>query len=73
MSFVAVVLQNTEYWPTAGGVTAYQINNALILPLAAQSVMGTGGVVAVVLMVHRKSPCSTTIQSLTNDVRYSWL
>lgn len=51
MSFVAVVLQNTEYWPTAGGVTAYQINNALILPLAAQSVMGTGGAVAIIIMV----------------------
>jgi len=36
MSFVAVVLQDTEYWPASGGVTAYQINNALILPLAAQ-------------------------------------
>jgi uncharacterized membrane protein len=51
MSFVAVVLQDTEYWPAAGGVTAYQINNSLILPLAAQAVMGTGGVVAVILMV----------------------
>lgn len=51
MSFVAIVLQNTEYWPTTGGVTAYQINNALILPLAAQTVMGTGGVVAIILMV----------------------
>lgn len=52
MSFVAVVLQNTEYWPTSGGVTAYQINNALILPLAAQTVMGAGGVVAIILMVR---------------------
>lgn len=51
MSFVAVVLQNTEYWPVAGGVTAYQINNALILPLAAQAIMGTGGAVAIILMV----------------------
>lgn len=51
MSFVAIVLQNTEYWPTSGGVTSYQINNALILPLAAQTVMGTGGVVAIILMV----------------------
>lgn len=55
MSFVAVVLQDTEYWPAAGGVTAYQINNALILPLAAQAIMGTGGVVAVTLMVSTYS------------------
>lgn len=51
MSFVAVVLQDTEYWPVAGGITSYQINNALILPLAAQAIMGTGGAFAVVLMV----------------------
>ncbi|KUJ16990.1 uncharacterized protein LY89DRAFT_646074 [Mollisia scopiformis] len=51
MSFVAVVLQDTEYWPASGGVTAYQINNALILPLAAQAIMGIGGVVAIILMV----------------------
>lgn len=51
MSFVAVVLQDTEYWPASGGVTGYQINNALILPLAAQAIMGTGGVVAIILMV----------------------
>ena len=51
MSFVAVVLQNTEYWPAAGAVTAYEINNSLILPLAAQAVMGSGGVVAVIIMV----------------------
>ncbi|CZR62170.1 uncharacterized protein PAC_12067 [Phialocephala subalpina] len=44
MSFFAVVLQDTEYWPASGGVTAYQINNALILPLAAQAIMGIGGV-----------------------------
>lgn len=55
MSFVAVVLQNTEYWPVSGGVSAYQINNALILPLAAQAMMGTGGAVAVILMVCRYS------------------
>lgn len=52
MSFVSVVLQDTEYWPVAGGVTAYQINNSLILPLAAQATMGIGGVVAVILMVR---------------------
>lgn len=51
MSYVAVALSNTEYWPVSGGVTTYQINNALILPLAAQAVMGTGGAVAVILMV----------------------
>ncbi|KAK3620248.1 hypothetical protein LTR56_023521 [Elasticomyces elasticus] len=51
MSYVAVALSNTEYWPVPGGVTTYQINNALILPLAAQAVMGTGGAVAVILMV----------------------
>ncbi|KAF2489325.1 hypothetical protein BU16DRAFT_575685 [Lophium mytilinum] len=51
MSFVAVGLQDTDYWPIQGGITAYQINNALILPLAAQAVMGTGGSVAVILMV----------------------
>lgn len=51
MSFVSVVLQDTEYWPVAGGVTAYQINNSLILPLAAQATMGIGGVVAVILTV----------------------
>jgi hypothetical protein len=51
MSYVAVVLQNTEYWPVEGGITSYQIGNAMILPLAAQAVMGTGGAVAVVLMV----------------------
>lgn len=54
MSFVAVALQNTKYWPTEGGITAFQINNALILPLAAQTVMGTGGVVAIILMVQSK-------------------
>ncbi|KAK5123208.1 hypothetical protein LTR85_003407 [Meristemomyces frigidus] len=51
MSYVAVALSNTEYWPVSGGVTEYQINNALILPLAAQAVMGTGGAVAILLMV----------------------
>lgn len=51
MSFVAVVLQDTEYWPTSGGITSYQINNALILPLAAEAIMGTGGAVAIILMV----------------------
>ncbi|KAK6385437.1 hypothetical protein LTR65_009131 [Meristemomyces frigidus] len=35
MSYVAVALANTEYWPVSGGVTSCQINNALILPLAA--------------------------------------
>lgn len=62
MSFVAVGLQDTSYWPVAGGITAYEINNALILPLAAQAVMGTGGAIAVILMVfmvsgaHRLNP-----------------
>ncbi|KAI1336356.1 hypothetical protein F5Y15DRAFT_427058 [Xylariaceae sp. FL0016] len=51
MSYVAIALANTEYWPLKGGVTSYQINNALILPLAAEAVMGKGGAVAVVLMV----------------------
>ncbi|KAF2763883.1 hypothetical protein EJ03DRAFT_283216 [Teratosphaeria nubilosa] len=51
MSYVAVALSNTEYWPVSGGVTPYQINNALILPLAAQAIMGKGGAVAVILMV----------------------
>ncbi|KAI0143392.1 hypothetical protein BJ166DRAFT_629762 [Pestalotiopsis sp. NC0098] len=51
MSYVAIALANTEYWPLEGGVTAYQINNAMILPLAAEAVMGKGGAVAVVLMV----------------------
>lgn len=51
MSYVAVALANTEYWPVSGGVSEYQINNALILPLAAQAVMGTGGAVAILLMV----------------------
>jgi hypothetical protein len=64
MSFVAVVLQNTEYWPTSGGVTAYQINNALILPLAAQTIMGTGGVVAIVLMVKISNATSKSTLKL---------
>jgi hypothetical protein len=51
MSYVAIGLANTEYWPIPGGITAYQINNSLILPLAAQAVMGKGGAVAVILMV----------------------
>lgn len=51
MSYVAIALGNTEYWPLKGGITAYQINNAMILPLAAEAVMGKGGAVAVVLMV----------------------
>ncbi|KAH8681880.1 hypothetical protein BX600DRAFT_375571, partial [Xylariales sp. PMI_506] len=51
MSYVAIGLANTEYWPIAGGVTSDQINNAMILPLAAEAVMGTGGAVAIVLMV----------------------
>jgi Na+/proline symporter len=51
MSYVAIALSNTEYWPVAGGVTSYQINNALILPLAAEAVMGKGGAAAVILMV----------------------
>ncbi|KAI1869975.1 uncharacterized protein JN550_005565 [Neoarthrinium moseri] len=51
MSYVAIALANTEYWPLEGGVTSYQINNAMILPLAAEAVMGKGGAVAVVLMV----------------------
>jgi Na+/proline symporter len=51
MSYVAIALSNTEYWPVSGGVTSYQINNSLILPLAAQAVMGKGGAVAVILMV----------------------
>ncbi|KAI0470771.1 hypothetical protein GGR56DRAFT_113735 [Xylariaceae sp. FL0804] len=51
MSYVAIALSNTEYWPLQGGVTSYQINNALILPLAAEAVMGKGGAVAVILMV----------------------
>ncbi|KAF4619033.1 hypothetical protein G7Y89_g14814 [Cudoniella acicularis] len=52
MSLVCVVLQDTVYWPVSGGVTAYQINNSLILPLVAQVIMGTGGVVAIILMVR---------------------
>jgi hypothetical protein len=69
MSFVAVMLQNTEYWPTAGGITAYQINNALILPLAAQSVMGTSGVGAIILMVKfRLRP----IKASLIVIRFSW-
>ena len=55
MSFVAVGLQSTPYWPVAGGITPFEINNALILPLAAQAVMGTGGAVAVILMVFMVS------------------
>lgn len=51
MSYVAIALEGTEYWPVSGGVTAYQINNALILPYAAIAVMGKGGAAAVVLMV----------------------
>lgn len=51
MSYVAIALSGTEYWPVAGGITTYQINNALILPLAAQAVMGKGGAAAVILMV----------------------
>ncbi|QDS76336.1 hypothetical protein FKW77_002734 [Venturia effusa] len=51
MSYVAIALSDTEYWPIPGGITAYQINNALILPLAAQAVMGKGGAAAVILMV----------------------
>lgn len=70
MSFVAVVLQNTEYWPAAGGVTTYQINNALVLPLAAQSVLGTGGVVAVILMVSKAQ--SLNRSSILKLYRFSW-
>ncbi|KAF2116966.1 hypothetical protein BDV96DRAFT_597921 [Lophiotrema nucula] len=51
MSYVAIALSETEYWPVSGGVTSYQINNALILPLAAEAVMGKGGAAAVILMV----------------------
>ncbi|KAL6406331.1 hypothetical protein AUP68_09121 [Ilyonectria robusta] len=51
LSYVAIALSNTEYWPVAGGVTMYQINNALILPLAAEAVMGKGGAAAVIVMV----------------------
>jgi Na+/proline symporter len=51
MSYVAIGLGNTEYWPIAGGVSSDQISNAMILPLAAEAVMGKGGAVAVVLMV----------------------
>ncbi|RSL58102.1 hypothetical protein CEP53_006264 [Fusarium sp. AF-6] len=51
LSYVAVALSNTEYWPVAGGVTMYQISNALILPLAAEAVMGKGGAAAVVVMI----------------------
>jgi Na+/proline symporter len=51
MSYVAIALWNTEYWPVSGGINTYQINNALILPLAAQAVMGKGGAAAVILMV----------------------
>ncbi|KAH9884263.1 hypothetical protein F4778DRAFT_787886 [Xylariomycetidae sp. FL2044] len=51
MSYVAIALANTEYWPLEGGITSEQINNAMILPLAAEAVMGKGGAVAVVLMV----------------------
>lgn len=51
MSYVAIALSETQYWPVSGGVTAYQINNALILPLAAQAVMGKGGAAAIILMV----------------------
>lgn len=51
ISFVALALQNTEYWPYPGGMTRYQIENAMILPLAAQALLGTGGSVAVVLMI----------------------
>ncbi|RDW77597.1 hypothetical protein BP6252_05650 [Coleophoma cylindrospora] len=66
MSFVAVVLQNTEYWPTTGGVTAYQINNALILPLAAQATMGVGGVVAIILMVFMAVTSSFSAEIVAN-------
>lgn len=51
MSYVAIGLGNTEYWPIPGGVSGDQISNAMILPLAAEAVMGKGGAVAVVLMV----------------------
>lgn len=51
MSYVAVALANTEYWPIAGGVTSYQISNALILPLAAEAVMGKAGAAAAITMV----------------------
>lgn len=53
MSFVGIALQNTPYWPSPDGVTAFQINNALILPLAAEAIMGKGGAAAVLLMVSR--------------------
>ncbi|KAF1996584.1 hypothetical protein P154DRAFT_607945 [Amniculicola lignicola CBS 123094] len=51
MSFVAIAPANTEYWPVSAGITPYQINNALILPLTAQAVMGKDGAAAVILMV----------------------
>lgn len=54
MAFVGVSLQTTKglpYWPVTGGITTYQIDNALIFPYAAEAVMGTGGAVAVVIMV----------------------
>lgn len=58
MSYVAIVLESTDYWPVAGGITGYQISNALMLPLAAQATMGTGGAVAVILMVSNSfGPC----------------
>ncbi|KAI9741291.1 MAG: hypothetical protein M1834_003008 [Cirrosporium novae-zelandiae] len=51
MSYVAIALRSSEYWPVSSPLTAYEINNALILPLAAETVMGKGGAVAIILMV----------------------
>lgn len=68
MSSVAVVLQDTEYWPATGGVTVYQINNTLILPLSAQAIRGIRGVVAIILIVS----LSLHKQNLAYYSRYSW-
>ena len=50
-SFVALAIQDTPYWVSPGGITSDQILNAMILPLTAQALLGTGGSVAIVLML----------------------
>ncbi|KZV66163.1 hypothetical protein PENSPDRAFT_637286 [Peniophora sp. CONT] len=61
-AFAAVVLQDTQYWSTPGGITTYISNNGLILPLTVEAIMGKGGAAAILLMVFMAVTSSSSAE-----------
>lgn len=62
MGLVAVALENTPAFPTyPRRMTSEEVSAGLVLPFAAQTIMGTGGAAAVLLLMFMS--CTSAISA----------